>query len=53
MRICTGVGEFETEGEKSEVQSDLQILSSLVALAPFSFALATMPSLAQLFLPLF
>lgn len=32
-------GGFETKGEKSEVQGDLQIPSSLVALAPLSLSL--------------
>lgn len=40
MRIWTTVGGIENKGEKSEVQGDLQIPSSLVALA--------LPSLSSL-----
>lgn len=38
--MATRVGEIETKGEKSEVQGDLQIPSSLVALAPLCFSLS-------------
>lgn len=45
--LATRVGEIETKGEKSEVQGDLQIPSSLVALAPLCFSL----SLSLLLIP--
>lgn len=54
MRIWTRVGEIENKGEKSEVQGDLQIPSSLVALAPLflslSLALISLLSFRGLFL---